>query len=493
MSMMQELKPYDPTRKPSDWTDLIHPGQYAVFHTDVRSDIEKKPDGHFLSPGEDSTCLVFDSLAEAEAYCETKVEEISNLRCDIYDHTGKSKPPTLTYVNKAHLKSPKKRAYWGWLLVAGGPSLLGRFFPATLDHVFPPSSLPALTALSQLGLLLFMFVVGLEVDLRRVLKQPAAVILTSNFSILLPLALGIGLAKVLYPAFAGEHVAFSSFALFMGTAMSITAFPVLARILKERNLLGTNLGTTAISCAAIDDVSAWVLLAILTAMVHSSQSWTHLGTTLLWLVVFVFCMLFPVRRAATLLEGFYQKHGGGIGFFSILILIMLLASWITERLGVHALFGAFMAGLAMPKNQRLIAEIVEKVESVTLVLLLPLFFALTGLRTRIDLLTGRHLWGYALAIIGVAVLGKFAGAAFGSRATGMAWRESIALGVLMNTRGLVELVVLNAGLELGILSSALFTMMTMMALVTTFMTTPILSAMKVISDVKPPDQSLAAE
>jgi Kef-type K+ transport system membrane component KefB len=272
-----------------------------------------------------------------------------------------------------------------------GPSLLGRFFPAAMDHIFPPSSLPTLTALSQLGLLLFMFVVGLEVDLRRVLKQSAAVVLISNLSILLPLALGIGLAKLLYPEFAGPRVAFSSFALFMGTAMSITAFPVLARILKERNLLGTTLGTTALSCAAIDDVSAWMLLAILTAMVHSSQSWTHLGITLLWLVVFVLVMLFPVRRAATVFEAFYQKHGAGLGFFSILILIMLLASWTTERLGVHALFGAFMAGLVIPKNQRLIAEIVEKVESLTLVLLLSLFFALTGLRTRVDLVTGGHL------------------------------------------------------------------------------------------------------
>lgn len=365
-----------------------------------------------------------------------------------------------------------------------GPSVLGRFFPTALAHVFPPSSVPTLTALSQLGLLLFMFVVGLEVDLRRILKQSASVVLTSNLSILLPLALGIGLATVLYPDFAGEHVPFSSFALFIGTAMSITAFPVLARILKERNLLGTTLGTTAITCAAIDDVSAWILLAILTAMVHSSQSWTHLSATLLWLLVFVLVMLFPVRRAATFLEPFYEKQDAGIGFFSVLILMMLLASWTTERLGIHALFGAFMAGLVMPKNQRLIDEIVEKVESLTLVLLLPLFFALTGLRTRIDLLTGTHLWGYTLGIVGVAILGKCAGATLGSRITGRAWRESVALGILMNTRGLVELVVLNAGLELGILSSSLFTMMTIMALVTTFMTTPILSAMRILPGEK---------
>ena len=360
-----------------------------------------------------------------------------------------------------------------------GPSLLGRFFPGALAYLFPSSSLPVLTALSQLGLLLFMFVVGLAVDLERVVKQRAAVVLISNFSIVLPLALGVGLATALYPQFAGRQVPFSSFALFMGTAMSITAFPVLARILKERNLLGTDLGTTAISCAAIDDVSAWLLLAVLTAMVHSAQSWHRFAVTLLLLIAFVAIMLFPIRRAASSLESLYQKHGAGVQLISLLILIMLVASFTTERLGVHALFGAFIAGLVMPKSEPMIAEIVERIESLSLALLLPLFFAVTGLRTRIDLLTDRSLWGYAAAIITTAVLGKLAGAALTAKATGMTWTDSLALGVLMNTRGLVELVVLNAGLDLGVLSPALFTMMVIMALVTTFMTTPILITMKV--------------
>ena len=359
-----------------------------------------------------------------------------------------------------------------------GPSLLGRFFPDAFAHIFPSSSLPGLTALSQLGLLLFMFVVGLEVDLKRVVKQRTAVVLISNASIVLPLALGVGLATALYPQFAGRQVPFSSFALFLGTAMSITAFPVLARILKERNLLGTDLATTAISCAAIDDVSAWLLLAVLTAMVHSAESWQRLAVTLLLLVAFVAIMLFPVRRLAASLEFVYRKHGAGVELISLLILIMLVASFTTERLGVHALFGAFVAGLVMPKPEPMIAQIVERIESLSLALLLPLFFAVTGLRTRIDLLTDRSLWGYVAAIIATAVLGKLAGAALTAKATGMTWTDSLALGVLMNTRGLVELVVLNAGLDLGVLSPALFTMMVLMALVTTFMTTPILIAMK---------------
>jgi Kef-type K+ transport system membrane component KefB len=360
-----------------------------------------------------------------------------------------------------------------------GPSVLGRFFPGTFARVFPSSSMPALTVLSQLGLLLFMFVVGLEVDLKRLLKQSAAVVLISNVSIVLPLALGVALATALYPQFAGEQVSFSTFALFMGTAMSVTAFPVLARILKERNLLGTDLGSIAISCAAIDDISAWLLLAVLTAMVHSAQNWHHLAVKLLLLVIFVIIMLIPIRRAASFLTLLYQKQGADMELVSSLVLIMLAASWTTVRLGVHALFGAFMAGLVMPKSELMIAKVVERIESLSLVVLLPVFFALTGLRTRIDLLTGRSMWAYTVAIVVTAVLGKLAGATLTAKATGMNWKDSFGLGVLMNTRGLVELVILNAGLELGVLSPPLYTMMVLMALATTFMTAPLLIAMRI--------------
>ncbi len=366
-----------------------------------------------------------------------------------------------------------------------GPSLFGRFFPGVFAFVFPASSMPALAVLSQLGLLLFMFVVGLEVDLKRILKQRAAVVLISNVSIVLPLALGAGLATALYPQFAVKRVAFFPFALFMGTAMSITAFPVLARILKERNLLNTNLGSVAISCAAIDDISAWLLLAVLTAIVHSAQSWRHFAVTLLLLVAFIAIMLLPIRHAASFLEsGFesrYKTKDAGMELISCLILFMLAASWTTERLGVHALFGAFMAGLVISKDESRIADVVHRIESLSLALLLPLFFALIGLRTRLDLLTGASMWGYAVAVIATAVAGKLAGAALAAKAAGMTWKDALGLGVLMNTRGLVELVILNAGLDLGILSPPLFTMMVIMALVTTFMTTPILMAMKVKS------------
>lgn len=359
-----------------------------------------------------------------------------------------------------------------------GPSVLGHFSPSLFGRIFPPSSMVMLAILSQLGMLLFMFLVGLEVDLKKILNHKHVVVLTSNFSILVPLALGIGLSRALYPEFAGANVPFLLFALFIGTAMSITAFPVLAGILKERGLLGTNLGAMAISCAAIDDASAWLLLAILTAIVHSAQSWSHLTATLFWLPVFVVVMLFPVRRSLAYLERFYPGQISVTGMFSIHILLLLAASWITERLGIHALFGAFVAGLAVPRNHRIVKETVEKIESLTLVLLVPVFFALTGLRTRIDMLAGTSAWAYTAGIIVLATVGKLAGASLTSRATGLRWRDAVALGVLLNARGLVELVILNAGLDLGILSPAMFTMMVIMALVTTFMTTPLLSLLQ---------------
>ncbi len=367
-------------------------------------------------------------------------------------------------------------------MVAGillGPSVFGRFFPAAFHYVFSPSSFPAIAVLSQLGLLLFMFVVGMEVELAHVFKQRAAIVLVSNVSIVLPLALGVFLAKALYPKFAGEHVSFAPFALFMGTAMSVTAFPVLARILKERNLIGSSLGTMAIACAAIDDVSAWLLLAVLTAMVRSSSSPWHFAVTLVLLVCFISLMLLGVRRLGGLLESWYEKNGAGIELVSFLILFIFAASWTTEKLGVHALFGAFMAGVVMPKNQRLLTDLVDRIESLSLALLLPLFFALTGLRTRIDLLTSESALGYGLAILAIAVAGKLAGATIAAKIIGVNWKDSLGLGVLMNTRGLVELVILNAALDLGVSSPELFTMMVVMALITTFMTSPILSAMRI--------------
>lgn len=367
-------------------------------------------------------------------------------------------------------------------MVAGivlGPSILGKLFPSAFAYIFPVSTRPTLAALSQLGLILFMFTVGLEVELKKVLKQGLAVVLTSNLSVLVPLAFGIGFATLVYPQLAGHDVAFWTFALFIGTAMSITAFPVLARILQEQNLLSTELGAIALSSAALNDVTAWLLLAMLTAMVNSAGSWRHLAITLLCLLIFIVAMLVPLRWIMASLAVRYKSKEEESGIFFALILFMLASSWITEKLGLHPLFGAFLAGVVVPKGNAIVTKTIQRIESLTLALLLPLFFALVGLRTQIDLLHGGQLWSLTAAIIGIAILGKFSGATLGARLTGVGWRNTFALGVLMNTRGLVELVVLNAGLELGILTPALFTMMVIMALFTTFMTTPLLGLLEV--------------
>jgi len=370
-------------------------------------------------------------------------------------------------------------------MIAGillGPSLFGHFFPATFAGIFSASSIAALDTLSQFGMLLFMFLVGVEVDAGSILRHKAVVVFTSNLSILLPLVLGATLAGLLYPAFAGQHVRFYLFALFVGTAMSVTAFPVLAGILRERGLLTTELGAVAISCAAIDDASAWLLLAVLNALVHSSQSGRQFLVIVLFLMVFVAVMLIPVRAMVAFVERRFQSADSRMGLFSMRLLIMLAASWVTQRLGIHALFGAFVAGLAMYKDKRVIEETASKIEPLAVVLLLPVFFALTGLKTRMDLLGEGGGWYYAVFIIGVATIGKLGGASLASRATGLRWKDAIGLGILMNTRGLVELVILNAGLELGIISPSLFSIMVLVAIVTTFLTTPALSAIAKISE-----------
>jgi len=363
-------------------------------------------------------------------------------------------------------------------MVAGillGPSLLGWVAPNVSRVLFPVNSLPFLSVLSQIGLLIFMFLVGLELNPKLLRKRSHTAVITSHASILVPFLLGALLALYLYPRLSDDSVPFTHFALFMGTAMSITAFPVLARILTERRLLRTSLGGVAIACAAVDDVTAWSILAGVVLLVRATS-----GGHLLWLTVFgslsfIALMLLFGRRALRHLEAKYQRTGEvSKDLIAIILLVVVSSSLATEWLGIHALFGAFLAGAIMPKDQNFVRTLTEKLEDVTVVLLLPLFFSFTGLRTSIGLVSGSQMWFYCALIITVAVAGKFGGATIAARVSGMSWPEASALGVLMNTRGLVELVVLNIGLDIGVISPALFAMMVMMALTTTFMTTPLL-------------------
>lgn len=363
-------------------------------------------------------------------------------------------------------------------MVAGillGPSLLGWVAPGVSAALFPPESLGYLNALSQVGLLLFMFLVGLELDPQLLKGRGHAAVVTSHVSIFAPFFLGTLLALYLYPRVSDASVPFTSFALFVGIAMSITAFPVLARILTERNLLRTPLGSLTITCAAVDDVTGWCILAGVVLLVRTTASSMPLWVTIGGSAVYILAMLFVVRPVLGWLEKSYEKRGKlAQDVMALIFLVVLLSGLVTEWLGIHALFGAFLAGAIMPKHHQFVVALTQKLEDVAVVLLLPLFFAFTGLRASIGLVSGAELWFYCGLIILVAIAGKFGGSTLAARITGTPWREAAALGILMNTRGLMELVVLNIGLDIGILSPTMFTMMVLMALVTTFMTSPML-------------------
>lgn len=362
-------------------------------------------------------------------------------------------------------------------IIAGlvlGPSLLGWLSPGVSAWLFPVETVSTLNILGQLGLVLFMFLVGLRLDPKELEEKRGKALLISFGSIALPFAGGYALAIYLHPRVCGPNVPVTSFALFMGVAMSITAFPVLARILRESGLLATRLGSVAIACAAVDDVSAWLILAAILGFVRAGAH-EHLafGQTLLLLVAYLALMLAMRPIWARLVRSKAETSPGTPKLVPIL-LFLLLSSSLTEWMGIHALFGAFFAGVVMPKDRRFIDTVGRIIEPLTATLILPLFFALTGLRTRIGtVFNGKYLY-YTLLIILVAVAGKWLGAMISARFVCMSRRESNALGILMNTRGLVELVILNIGFELGLLPPAVFSMMVLMALTTTVMTEPLL-------------------
>jgi Kef-type K+ transport system membrane component KefB len=355
-----------------------------------------------------------------------------------------------------------------------GPSLLGWLAPDLSLRLLGPDMLGGLTALSQLGLLLFMFLVGLELEPQLLRRSGPAVVAISLVSILAPFALGAGLALALAPQLAAPGVPPAHVAIFLGTALSVTAFPVLMRILGERGLLRTRLGALVIACAAADDIIAWCLLAGVVILIESAGApiWQML------LGVAAFCALMLTvgraiaRRALSGPGGLTHARLAGI------LLAVVASAATTEWLGVHALFGAFLAGAIMPRDELLVRQLQERLEDLTVVFLLPLFFASAGLRTDIGLLAG-DLWLVAALILAAAVVGKLGGAAIAARASGMPWGESLAVGALMNTRGLMELVVASVGLEIGVISPAVFTILVIVALVTTCMTGPLLTALRV--------------
>lgn len=372
-------------------------------------------------------------------------------------------------------------------MIAGiilGPSVLGLLFPPAMPFLFPPASLETLRLLSQIGVVLFMFVVGMELNIRHLREKGAAAVMISHTSIVLPLLLGAGLSFFLYRDLAPPGTSFNAFALFIGVAMSITAFPVLARILEDRGLSQSYLGSIAITCAAFGDVTAWCILALVIALVQANGITISLAT-LLFTALFAAAMIFVVRpRLRRLVKQATGSHVDTRRLIAGVLVFVLISALITEIIGIHALFGAFVAGVVMPSSVDFRKFLREKLEPFSAAALLPLFFAFTGLRTQIGLLNDWESWAWCGVIILVATAGKLGGSMLMSRWTGMNWPESFAIGVLMNTRGLVELVVLNIGYDLGILSGRIFAMMVLMALVTTFMTAPLLSLVKIRSQEK---------
>jgi Kef-type K+ transport system membrane component KefB/nucleotide-binding universal stress UspA family protein len=362
-------------------------------------------------------------------------------------------------------------------IIAGimlGPSLFGLIAPDLAANLFPAETLPFLDVLSQVGLIFFMFLIGLELNPKYLSGNLEIAILTSHVSILVPFSLGSLLALLLYPLVSNSSVAFTAFALFLGAAMSITAFPVLARIITENNLQGTRLGTLALTCAAVDDVTAWCLLALAIAVTRTN-SMAGAIPTILYSLLYIGFMVTAGRWFLQRLSSYYDRAGRINQFVLAGIYMGVVASaLITELIGIHLIFGAFLLGAVMPKTPGLVGELAHKTEDFVLTFLLPIFFAYSGLRTQIGLLNSPGLWLLCAAVVGVAIIGKYFGTYVAARVGGIEKREASALGWLMNTRGLTELIVLNIGLSLGVISPLLFTMLVIMALVTTFMTSPLL-------------------
>lgn len=380
-------------------------------------------------------------------------------------------------------------------IIAGimlGPSLLGRLAPSVSAYLFPAAVGPALNIISEVGIILFMFLIGLELDLSLIRKRGHSTVAISHASILAPFFLGALLSLLLYPRLSSSDVPFTHFALFLGVSMSITAFPVLARILTDRRISKTRMGVMALTCAAVDDVTAWCLLALVVGVARAQSA--GVIKTVLLAIAYIAVMGIVVRPAMARLERIYGNKGRlSQGLMATIFVLLLLSASATELIGIHAIFGAFVLGAMIPHDSGIARELTERLEDLVVVLLLPTFFAFTGLRTQIGLLDNSQQWILCGLIIAVASVGKFGGTAIAARLTGLGWRDGAALGVLMNTRGLMELIVLNIGFEMHIISPVLFAMMVLMALVTTMGTTPILHLiMRVKEEPELPSAAIAA-
>lgn len=354
--------------------------------------------------------------------------------------------------------------------LALGPSLLGALLPGVKSFFFPVSALPTLQTLGDIGLMFYMFSLGARLDTHLMLRQSRMAILTSLSGIFFPLLLGATLAFFLFPFLAGPKATQVSFILMVGTAMAITAFPVLARFLTERKLLGTSVGTLALTCAAVDDVVAWCLLAVVVAIAQAGNL-RSAGLTIGLTILFIGGMLLVVRPLLAYADRYIHSKQALI---ILTVILLLFSAFSTNAIGIHPVFGAFLLGIILPRKA-VFVQFVRNIDQINTFLFLPLYFVYSGLRTQIGLIGTPWLWLICLLILVVACAGKIFGGSSAMRFMGESWHVSFSLGVLMNTRGLVELIVLNIGLDLGVLSPTIFAMLVIMALVTTMMASPLLA------------------
>jgi Kef-type K+ transport system membrane component KefB len=356
-----------------------------------------------------------------------------------------------------------------------GPSLLGQLAPGVQAWLLPAEAAPFLGVISQIGVILYMFLVGLELDLTLLRGTVAVTVAISCTSIAVPFALGAGLSVAIFDQLAPTGVSFTSFMLFVGVAMSITAFPVLARILQDRGMQSTSLGTLALTCAAINDAIAWCLLAFVVSVMQATPAAAlrTVALTIVYIALMVTIGRAFVTRIVSRLDA--APHLGERSLALVLVAV-LLSAVATEFIGIHAIFGGFLLGAILPHQSKVADHVTTRIADLVRVMFLPVFFAFTGLRTEIGLVATASDWVWCVVIIAVATLGKWGGTSVAARLLGLDWRTSGALGILMNTRGLVELIVLNIGLDLGVITPRLFTMLVIMAVVTTMMTSPILTS-----------------
>lgn len=354
--------------------------------------------------------------------------------------------------------------------LALGPTLLGAVLPKFETSVFATNALPTLQTLGDIGLVLYMFSLGMHIDTHAMLKHGRKATVVSLSGVLLPLAMGGLFAFFLYPEFAGPKANLSSFMLLVGTAMAITAFPVLARLLEERGMLTSKIGALSLLCAAIDDVVGWCLLALVIAIIHATSG-ASIVMTLVFLVLFVGIMLVVIRPLLVFAD---QRVKSKPALMTLTIILLLLAASATNAIGIHPVFGAFMMGVILPRRTHFIEQ-VKSIDQVNYLLFLPLYFVYNGLRTHIGLINSPVLWLICMLVLIVACISKILGGSLSLKVFGSSWKESLTLGTLMNTRGLVELIVLNIGLDLGVISPTFFAMLVIMAVITTMMAPPLLS------------------